>query len=430
MSKLGPFTPAKRLNARKLSPWQHHRGGGKFVCRLIAEHLHCEDGVRFIGSVEDEVAERKIIAEPWVGFIHQVPKHDLKWFPDLERMLRDEYWNASAQNCLGLFVLSTYVKEYLQNAGCQIPIAHILYPAEPTDRLFSSDRFFGRSPNRIVSGGEFLGNFQPFFDLKALGFVKELLVHEDFKWQSIVPNDSVGLLGRVSDDEYDALLENSVVFLNLRDAPANTTVVECIARNTPILVNRLLGVVEYLGEEYPFYYSSLEEAEAKLQQPDLIRKASQYLSDSPMKRALTEESFIVALNNSAIYRSLPTPASQPTILKHYDVSVVICSYKRVYNMDSLLDAFVRQTFPGSFEVIVCLYDKYKTQLDPKVIHSTETFYCFIRLAVASLIRSDFILICDDDVKALPGYISLFFERRRSTPIRYFVAAGMCSSRMS
>jgi glycosyltransferase involved in cell wall biosynthesis len=427
MLNLGAFTPARKLNAGKLTPWQHHRGGWKFVCRLIAEHLHCEDGVRFIASVEDEVAERTIIAEPWVGFIHQVPRHDLKWFPDLERMLKDACWKASAENCLGLFALSTYVKEYLQSAGCEIPIARIFYPAEPTDRLFSWDRFFARSPQRIVSGGEFLRNFQPFFDLEAPGFAKQLLVHDDFKWQSIVPNNSVELLGRVSDDEYDALLENTIVFLNLRDAPANTTVVECIARNTPILINRLPGVVEYLGEDYPFYYSSLEEAEAKLQQPALICETSQYLSALPMKTALTEESFIAALQNSAIYRSLPTPASQPAILKRYDVSVVICSYKRVYNIDSSLDAFVHQMFSGSFEVILWnnnyqareeierLYDQYKTKLDLKVIHSTENFYCVIRLAIASLIRSDFILICDDDVKAQPGYISLFMEKAKEYP---------------
>ena len=418
MVTLGAFTPARKLNAGNLSPWRHHRGGWKFVCRLIAEHLHCEDGVRFIGSVEDEVVERRIIAEPWVGFIHQVPKHNLRWFPDLERLLKDEYWNTSAQNCLGLFVLSTYVKDYLQNAGCKIPVARILYPAEPTDRFFSLDRFFARSPKRIISGGEFLRNFQPFFDLKAPGFSKQLLVHEGFKWQSIVPNNSVELLGRVSDDEYDALLEDSVVFLNLRDAPANTTVVECIVRNTPILINPLRGVVEYLGENYPFYYSSLEEAEAKLQRPELIRETHQYLIDSPMKSATTGESFLAALQNSAIYRSLATPASQPAILKPYDVSVVICSYKRVYNMDALLQAFTRQTFSGRFEILVWnnnyetreeierLYDKYKAQLDLKVIHSTENFYCVIRLAVASLIRSDFILVCDDDVKPLPNYISL------------------------
>jgi len=417
----GPYTPARKLNAENLAPWQHHRGGWKFVCSLIAEHLHCEDGVRFIGSVEDEVAQRRIIAEPWVGFIHQVPKHDLRWFPDLERLLKDEYWNASAQNCLGLFVLSSYVKDYLQSAGCEIPIARVFYPAEPTQRLFSWERFLARRLRRIVSGGEFLRNFQPYYDLEAPGFSKQLLVHEGFKWESIVQNDSVSQLGRVTDNEYDALLEDSVVFLNLFDAPANTAVVECIARNTPLLINWLPGVVEYLGEDYPFYYSSLEEAEAKLKQPILIRETSEYLSRSPMKAALTGESFLAAMQNSAIYRSLPVPASQQ---KRYDVSVVICSYKRVYNMDALLQAFAEQDFAGNFEVIIWnnnyearqkiddLYGKYKARIDFKVIHSTENFYCVIRLAMASLIRSEFILICDDDVKPLPAYVSTFMEKTK------------------
>lgn len=421
---LGPYTPARKLNAKALAPWQHHRGGWKFVCDLIAEHLHCEDGMRFIGSVEDEVAERRVIAEPWVGFIHQVPKHNLRWFPDLDRLLKDEYWKASAQNCRGLFVLSSYVKDYLESAGCRIPIARIFYPTEPTQRLFSLERYLARSPRRILSGGEFLRNFQPFYDLKAPGFTKELLVHEGFKWESIVRNDSVIELGRITDDEYDSLLEDSVFFLNLYDAPANTTVVECIARNTPLLVNRLPGVVEYLGEDYPFYYSSIEEAEAKLQQPGLIQETSEFLSRSQMKAALTGEAFLAALQNSAIYRSLPVPASQPVALRRYDVSLVISSYKRLYNMDALLQALTEQDFGGIFEVIIWnnnyearreiddLYEKYKGLLELKVINSTENFYCVIRMAMASLIRSEFILICDDDVKPRPAYVTTFMEKAK------------------
>ena len=133
-----------------------------------------------------------------------------------------------------------------------------------------------------------------------------------------------------------------------------------------------------------------------------------------MKTALTGESFIAALQNSAIYRSLPTPASQPAILKPL----------RRLGGDLLLQACVQhgcfaagvhqQTFPGSFEVLVWnnnyeareeierLYDKYKTQLDLKVIHSTENFYCVIRLAIASLIRSDFILDLRRRRKAAAG----------------------------
>ena len=161
----------------------------------------------------------------------------------------------------------------------------------------------------------------------------------------------VELLGRVSDDEYDALLENSVVFLNLRDAPANTTVVECIARNTPILISACPASSSISARIIPSTILA-GRGGGEVRRPALIREASQYRSASPMKTALTEEKFIAALQNSAIYRGLPTPASQPAILKCCDVSVVICSYKRVYNMNSLLDAFVRQTFSGSFEVLL------------------------------------------------------------------------------
>jgi glycosyltransferase involved in cell wall biosynthesis len=420
----GPYTDARKLDASTLTPWQHHRGGWKYVCRLLSEYLHCEGGVRIIGSVEDEIAERKVIAQPWVGFVHQVPKHNLRWFPDLDRLLNDECWKASVQNCLGIFVLSTYVKNYLQSQGCPVPVARLFYPVETTDRLFSFENFANGKQKRLVCGGEFLRNFQAFYDLNLPGFSKQLLVHEGFKWDSITPNDSVLPLGRVSDDQYDALLQDSVVFLNLFDAPANTTVVECIIRNTPILINRLPGVVEYLGDDYPFYYESIQEAEWKLQQIDLIRQTSDYLKHAPIKRCLTGDFFLASMQNTAIYRSLPVPIGQGSDLESYDVSVVICSYKRVYNMDALLQAFVAQDFSGRFEVIIWnnnydarqeiddLYEKYKQQIELKIIHSTENFYCVIRLAISSLIRSDLVLICDDDVKPLPGYISTFINKSK------------------
>src|SRR5258708_28270612 len=100
--------------------------------------------------------------------------------------MKIEYWRVSAPNCLGLFVLSSYVKDYLQSAGCQIPIARVFYPAEPTRRHFSFERFFARRPRRIVSGGDFLRNFQPYYDLQAQGFSQQLLVHDAFKLESTV----------------------------------------------------------------------------------------------------------------------------------------------------------------------------------------------------------------------------------------------------
>ena len=48
---------------------------------------------------------------------------------------------------------------------------------------------------------------------------------------------------RVSAYRYDCLLSENVVTIELFDASANNVIVECIARNTPIVVNRHPAVV-------------------------------------------------------------------------------------------------------------------------------------------------------------------------------------------
>jgi hypothetical protein len=45
--------------------------------------------------------------------------------------------------------------------------------------------------------------------------------------------------------------------MDLYDATSNNAIVECIIRNTPIIVNKLPGVVDYLGENYPLYFNIL-----------------------------------------------------------------------------------------------------------------------------------------------------------------------------
>lgn len=65
--------------------------------------------------------------------------------------------------------------------------------------------------------------------------------------------ESVQIIDRLSNAEYDQLLSENIVFLNLVDASAVNTVIECIMRNTPVIVNRHPAVVEMLGERYPLY---------------------------------------------------------------------------------------------------------------------------------------------------------------------------------
>ena len=92
--------------------------------------------------------------------------------------------------------------------------------------------------------------------------------------------------------------------MELYDASANNSVIECIVRNTPLLVNPLESVVEYLGSGYPLYFRDLDEAAAKLCDMELIRSAHEYLSKLQIKEKLTQEYFLKSFVNTPIYRSL------------------------------------------------------------------------------------------------------------------------------
>ena len=70
--------------------------------------------------------------------------------------------------------------------------------------------------------------------------------------------DDVDIMQKVNDDDYDTLLSENIVFINLVDASAVNTLVECIVRNTPIIVNKHPAVVEILGPDYPLYFDSTD----------------------------------------------------------------------------------------------------------------------------------------------------------------------------
>ena len=417
--------------------WKHHRGGWSFAFQQLRS-LHASDGVLCISAVEEWVCEGKIVTEPWIGFVHQVAQNNCPFYPDLQRLVENEAFNHSLENCLGLFVLSRVVKEYLlRHLSKQIPVVRILYPATPFPEslYFNWEKFQALKEKRVLFIGEFLRNFQVFYDLPVpANYKKYLLKSPDVNFNRLFnckkqkielkANDSVIVKERVPDSEYDELLSCSIVFLNLYDAPANTTVVECISRNTPIIVNRLPGLEEYLGSSYPLFYDMPEEGARLITKNEMIQKAVKYLESHSLKSYLTPEAFVKDFAGSSVYRMLPLPPSQrhnqQQKFPHYrfDVTVLICSYKRVYNLKHLLECFQNQDYTGTFEMIIwnnnmetqdevkTICDPFMKQLNIRLVQSSENFYCIVRLAAAWLMQSDILLICDDDVIPKPHYISL------------------------
>jgi hypothetical protein len=85
-----------------------------------------------------------------------------------------------------------------------------------------------------------------------------------------------------SNSEYEKLFVNSCLFIDLEDSCANNTILECIKFNTPIIINKIPAIVEYLGENYPLYIQDPEELKL-LNSPNYllskIEEANKYLAN-------------------------------------------------------------------------------------------------------------------------------------------------------
>jgi hypothetical protein len=89
---------------------------------------------------------------------------------------------------------------------------------------------------------------------------------------------SVNVINTLDNQDYDKLLSENIVFLNLVDCSAVNTVIECIVRNTPLIVNRHPALEEILGTNYPGFYDSLSQAASYATDYDRITAMSNYFA--------------------------------------------------------------------------------------------------------------------------------------------------------
>lgn len=139
-------------------------------------------------------------------------------------------------------------------------------------------------------------------------YIRGLLKH------ILVTHNSVEVIEQLNNDEYDELLTKNIVFMNLVDASASNAVIECIVRNTPILVNRLPAVEQYLGKNYPLYYTDLYDAAQLATDRNKIAAAYVYLTRMN-KSVFTIDYFLNQLKKTKVYQSLAVLPKEIRLLR-------------------------------------------------------------------------------------------------------------------
>jgi len=113
----------------------------------------------------------------------------------------------------------------------------------------------------------------------------------------------IEIVNYLENHEYDQIFKSNIIFLDTYDAVCNNVVLECIMHYTPLLVYPNPSTVEYLGENYPFYFTNAVDAETKLNNTDIIKKTHEYLKE------MDKTKFTYAFFNKQLHQIILTELS-------------------------------------------------------------------------------------------------------------------------
>ena len=219
------------------------------------------------------------------------------------------------KTCKGLFCISENLKNdvllYLNKMNINIPFVESLYHPiiDKPVKDFNIDKFV--ETQNIYQIGNWLRKITGIIDIKVPnGFRKFCIPNSErtknqFK-DSNISDKQLNTLTflTLTEDEYNNLFENSIVFLDLIDSTANNVIIECIKSNCPILINKLPSITEYLGEDYPLYYNNYDEIPFLLTYEN-IKKTHKYLKFMSKEKFSTfsfiEKIYNVFKKNEIIY---------------------------------------------------------------------------------------------------------------------------------
>lgn len=311
-----------RLDLSDVTAFDNHRSGWSY-CMSKLRPYHSKSGILFDSFLEKTFCWNVLdtykghssvlpYKRPWVGVLHNPPNVP-EWFDNYnspQAVLGKNLFKQSLGSCKALIVLSEYLQGWLSER-LDVPVVSSKHPTEIPNNKWKAEKFFSKKRN-ILQIGYWLRNMESFLSLKhsskyskiwlpgAYDYAMQMLSIQEKHDRAFYENkyrwSSVQTLTHIPNEEYDQLLSSSIVFLDLFDSSANNAVIEPIARNTPILINKIDPVVEYLGADYPLYYDNLEHAQNILKDDELIYEAHLYLK-SMDKRWLSGEFFAADVIN-------------------------------------------------------------------------------------------------------------------------------------
>jgi polysaccharide pyruvyl transferase WcaK-like protein len=285
--------------------------------------------------------------KPWVGFVHHTFDTTFSSY-NCKNLLESSEFKKSLKYCKGIFVLSNYLKnEFIKNGINNV--YSLVHPTTVDVIKFKFSNFIKNENKKIVYIGGWLRNTYSYYNVtipemhhnyfcgtKIYNIEKAALKGKNMNnyypenciqnkllsalsntnnhplnitsqnyshgslltlentWNKHFYNDIINKINKINiinfldNDDFDKLLSENIIYINLVDASAVNTLIECIVRNTPILINKIPPVVELLGNDYPLYYKNEIDVYNLLSNSKNIKKAYYHIKRLPKDKYYIE----------------------------------------------------------------------------------------------------------------------------------------------
>ena len=272
----------------------YHRSGWPFAIEALSR-LHVDHAPILLDDFVEQTwiysQRQRPITRPWAGIFHH-PPHPPAWTRQQDRIDRLHLNPAFAESMPNLrlaICLSQYLADWIAE-NWSVPTAVVKHPTEIPAMTWQPDEWL--QFKRLLQVGWYLRNVRLIHQIDTQHHKTRLmpqqahhLQHEAacmaaFADRREYPAESLLDLNYIENSGYDWLLSRSVVCMEVLDAAANNVTIECLARNTPLIVNRHPAVVEYLGADYPLYFDDYRQIGDILNDDALILSAHEYIKSA------------------------------------------------------------------------------------------------------------------------------------------------------
>jgi hypothetical protein len=285
------------LHLKQMGAYENcgHRSGWRHVMEQLKLY-HKSQSILLDDFVERSFQHsfnRQVWREPWVGIFHHPP--DLpEWLDPTalpSNIFQTNEFQESKRFLHGAIALSEKLGRWLKTR-LDCPVCVLKHPSEVPDLQFSMDSFLAQAKRPLIQVGWYGRNPKAIYQLRAPSAYRKIHLLQDRPWvhdaisktETLSPfrtrplYSNVEVFKEVNNHEYDCLLSRSVIFNEYWDLSASNTIIEAIARGTPLIVNRLEAIQEYLGNDYPLLYSDINEVFNLLCDDHRIASAAEHLA--------------------------------------------------------------------------------------------------------------------------------------------------------